>query len=167
MGQLPKPGATRVMTAVHWQWLRFADLGVDNLYDLLALRCQVFVLEQGPFLDPDGVDRQCWHLLGRDSAGELHAYLRLVDPGIKYAEPSMGRVITSLQTRGTGLGRALVAQGLQRADQAWPQHGNRISAQAHLAPFYGAFGYVGVGEPYIEDTIPHLQMLRPAPTVAK
>jgi ElaA protein len=155
------------MTAVHWQWLRFADLGVDNLYDLLALRCQVFVLEQGPFLDPDGVDRQCWHLLGRDSAGELHAYLRLVDPGVKYAEPSMGRVITSLQTRGTGLGRELVAQGLALADQTWPGHGNRISAQARLEKFYAAFGYAPVGEPYIEDTIPHLQMLRPAPTVAK
>jgi ElaA protein len=157
----------RMQPQVQWQWLRFKDLGVDNLYDLLALRSKVFILEQGPFLDPDGVDRHCWHLLGRDANGELHAYLRLVDPGIKYAEPSMGRVITSLVARGTGLGRSLVAQGMLLGDQVWPTHGNRISAQAHLAPFYAAFGYAAVGEPYIEDTIPHLEMLRPASVALK
>jgi ElaA protein len=77
---------------MNWQFLRFCDLGVDNLYDALALRCQVFIMEQGAFLDTDGVDRHCWHLLGRDEAGVLQAYCRLVDPGVKYAEPSMGRV---------------------------------------------------------------------------
>ena len=72
-----------------WTWSRFADLGIDNLYDALALRCRVFVLEQGPYLDPDGIDRLAWHLLGRDDAGELQAYLRVVDPGVKYTEPSI------------------------------------------------------------------------------
>ena len=81
--------------APDWTWSRFGGLGVDNLYDALALRCRVFVLEQGPYLDPDGLDRQAWHLLGRDGQGVLQAYLRVVDPGVKYAEPSIGRVITS------------------------------------------------------------------------
>ncbi len=145
---------------MHWTWLRFSDLSLDDLYDALALRCRVFVLEQGPYQDPDGVDRLAWHLLGRDAAGVLQAYLRVVDPGVKYAEPSLGRVITAPERRGSGLGRRLVAQGLARSDAAWPGRGNRISAQAHLADFYAGFGYRTVGAPYLEDNIPHLEMLR-------
>jgi ElaA protein len=147
---------------MNWQWSRFAELGVDNLYDALALRCRVFILEQGAYLDTDGIDRQCWHLLGRDEAGVLQAYLRLVDPGLKYAEPSMGRVITSPETRGTGLGRQLVAQAVKFHDATWPGQGNRISAQARLARLYAEFGFVAVGESYLEDNIPHLEMFRPA-----
>ena len=148
-----------------WTWSRFADLGIDNLYDALALRCRVFVLEQGPYLDPDGIDRLAWHLLGRDDAGELQAYLRVVDPGVKYTEPSIGRVITAAAVRGTGLGRRLVAEGVARCTAAWPGQGIRISAQAHLEGFYGGFGFVRVGDPYPEDNIPHLEMLMPgAPT---
>lgn len=147
---------------MNWFWSRFAELGVDNLYDALALRCRVFILEQGAYLDPDGVDRQSWHLLGRDGAGVLQAYLRVVDPGVKYDEPSLGRVITSAESRGTGLGRVLVGEGVQRCVAAWPGHGIRISAQAHLARFYSGFGFVAVGEPYLEDNIPHVEMARPA-----
>lgn len=148
-----------------WTWSRFADLGVDNLYDALALRCRVFVLEQGPYQDPDGIDRWAWHLLGRDDLGELQAYLRVVDPGVKYTEPSIGRVITAAAVRGTGLGRRLVAEGVARCMAAWPGQGIRISAQAHLERFYGGFGFVRVGDPYPEDNIPHLEMLMPgAPT---
>jgi ElaA protein len=145
---------------MNWTCLRFHDLGVDNLYDALALRCRVFVLEQGPYLDPDGVDRQCWHLLGRDGNGTLQAYLRIVDPGVKYAEPSIGRVITSLETRGTGLGRRLFAEGVARCLALWPGQGIRISAQAHLERFYGGWGFRRVGGEYLEDNIPHLEMFR-------
>jgi ElaA protein len=145
---------------VNWRWSRFAELGVDDLYDALALRCRVFILEQGPYLDPDGIDRRSWHLLGRDEAGALQAYLRVVDPGVKYAEPSIGRVITSPETRGGGLGKALVAEGVQRTVAAWPGRGIRISAQAHLTRFYRSFGFDTVGEPYAEDNIPHVEMFR-------
>jgi ElaA protein len=147
---------------MHWQWSRFDDLGVHNLYDALALRCRVFVLEQGAFLDPDGVDLVSWHLLGRDAKGVLQAYLRLVDPGVKYTEPSLGRVITSPETRGTGLGRVVVAEGVARHQQAWPGQGIRISAQARLRRFYAEFGFAAVGDEYTEDGIPHLEMLRSA-----
>jgi len=147
---------------VIWTWQRFVDLGVDNLYDALALRCRVFVLEQGAYLDPDGLDRHAWHLLGRDPAGTLQAYLRVVDPGLKYEAPAIGRVITSPETRGTGLGRQLMAEGVQRCLQAWPGQAIRISAQAHLARFYAGFGFRAEGEVYGEDNIPHQQMVRPA-----
>jgi ElaA protein len=145
-----------------WTWLRFDDLGVHNLYDALALRCRVFVLEQGAFLDPDGADQLSWHLLGRDAQGQLQCYLRVVDPGIKYAEPSIGRVITSLEARRTGLGRVLMAEGVRRCVAQWPGRGILIGAQGRLAPFYGGFGFKPFGEVYAEDGIPHLEMVRAA-----
>jgi ElaA protein len=145
-----------------WTWKRFKALSLDELYDALALRCRVFVLEQGPYQDPDGLDRVSWHLLGHDGTGVLHAYLRVVDPGAKFAEPSMGRVITSPEVRGTGAGRLLVAEGVRRIDETWPGQANRISAQAHLADFYCGFGYTVQGDTYLEDGIPHVEMLRAA-----
>jgi ElaA protein len=143
-----------------WSWQRFEALGVDNLYDALALRCRVFILEQGAYLDPDGIDRVSWHLLGRDESGVLQAYCRIVDPGVKYAEPSMGRVITSPETRGSGLGRVLVAEAVARGAAAWPGQGNRISAQSRLETFYSHYGFERVGDDYLEDGIPHCEMLR-------
>ena len=145
---------------MNFLWSRFETLGVDNLYDALALRCRVFVLEQGPYLDPDGADRQSWHLLARDHAGTLQAYLRVVDPGVKYAQPAIGRVLTSPETRGSGLGRRLMAEGLARCGSAWPGLGIRISAQAHLERFYGSLGFVQEGAEYLEDGIPHIEMAR-------
>lgn len=147
---------------MHWRWQRFTELGVEGLYDVLALRCRVFVLEQGPYLDPDGLDQVSWHLQGRDDAGTLQAYLRVVDPGQKYVEPSIGRVITAPEVRGTGLGRVLMREGVQRCEATWPGRGARISAQAHLQRFYGSLGFEAVGAPYLEDGIPHLEMHRPA-----
>ncbi|MEO5734683.1 MAG: GNAT family N-acetyltransferase [Rubrivivax sp.] len=147
-----------------WTWQRFHQLGLDDLYDALALRCRVFILEQGPYLDPDGLDRHSWHLLGRDAVGgEAQAVLRIVDPGCKYAEPSMGRVAVAPECRGTGLGHRLVAEGVARCLQVWPGQGIRISAQAHLDRYYRRHGFEPVGEPYLEDGIPHRQMLKPAP----
>ena len=148
---------------MNWRWSRFELLGVDDLYDALALRCRVFILEQGAYLDPDGLDRQSAHLLGRDDAGALTCYLRVVDPGLKYDEPSIGRVIVAPEVRGTGLGRALMAEGLSRCEAAWPGRNIRISAQAHLAPLYASLGFAGVGATYLEDNIPHVEMLRRHP----
>jgi ElaA protein len=147
---------------MHWRWQRFPELGVDGLYEVLALRCRVFILEQGPYQDPDGLDQASWHLQGRDDTGVLQAYLRVVDPGRKYPEPSIGRVITAPEVRGTGLGRVLMREGLQRLEAVWPCQSVRISAQAHLQHFYGSLGFEVQGPPYLEDGIPHLEMLRPA-----
>ena len=92
----------------------------------------------------------------------LVAYLRIVDPGVKYDEPSIGRVITAPEVRGNGSGRALMAEGIAGCERHWPGRAVRISAQAHLERFYNGFGFVRVGENYIEDTIPHVEMLRSA-----
>ena len=84
----------------------------------------------------------------------------MVDPGLKYDEPSIGRVVLDKRLRGSGAGDTLVAEGVARCVQAWPGRGIRISAQAHLRRFYGRHGFVAVGEVYAEDDIPHLQMWR-------
>ena len=148
-----------------WIWARFDDLGVHALHDALALRCKVFILEQGPYQDPDGADKLSWHLLGYDDAGVLQACLRVADPGVNYAEPSIGRVVTAKEARGNGTGRALVAEGLARCLQVWPGRAVRISAQAHLQRFYGSLGFVAVSDEYLEDDIPHIEMLYSPPAV--
>lgn len=148
---------------MRWDWRRFEDLGVDNLHDALQLRARVFILEQGPYLDVDGHERRSWHLLGRDGGNELQAYLRIVDPGVKFEEPSVGRVVTAPAVRGTGLGRELMREGMVGCARYWPGRAVRISAQARLQRFYTALGFATVGDEYVEDEIPHIQMLwRPA-----
>ncbi len=142
-----------------WSWQRFAELGVDNLHDALQLRSRVFILEQGPYLDVDGHDRTSWHLLGRDEAGTLLAYLRVVDPGVKFNEPSIGRVITAPEVRGSGLGRRLMREGLAGCAEHWPGQAIRISAQARLQRFYSELGFSAASDEYLEDGIPHLEML--------
>lgn len=143
---------------MQWSWLRFDELGVHGLYEVLALRCRVFILEQGAYLDPDGADARCWHLCGRDERGALVAYLRAAEPGVKYAEPSIGRVVTAPEVRGTGLGRVLMEQGLARCDRQWPGRALRISAQSRLRRFYVSLGFEAASGDYLEDNIPHLQM---------
>src|SRR5262249_5085332 len=115
-----------------WCWRRFEDLGVDNVYDALALRCQVFIVEQVPYLDPDGAGRRAWHLLGRDPAGVLHAYLRVLDPGVKFDGPTIGRVAVAARSRAAGLGHALMRHAIDRCAALWPGQAIALSAQAHL-----------------------------------
>lgn len=129
---------------------------------MLALRARVFILEQGPYLDPDGADRLAWHLLGRNAAGELQAYLRLVDPGVKFDEPSIGRVVVDAALRGQGAGHGLVREGVAHCGRIWPGCDICISAQAHLQRFYRAHGFETEGAEYLEDDIPHVQMRRRA-----
>jgi len=151
---------------IEWQWSGFADLTVAQLYEMLALRQQVFVLEQTClYPDIDGLDPGAHHLLGWrsvDGRRELAAALRCLAPGAKYTEMSLGRVVTSPAARGTGLGRELVAEGIACAERLHPGHAIRIGAQAHLEGFYAGFGFVTVSAPYDEDGIMHLDMLRPA-----
>lgn len=147
---------------LRWRWHRFGELDAAGLYAILALRQEVFAVEQAcAFQDADGVDPHCWHLSGLDARGGLLAYLRLVDVGVKYPEPSIGRVVTSPSARRAGLGRALMAEGLAGHDRLWPGRPNRISAQARLEAFYQGFGYRRQGDNYLEDGIPHVEMLRP------
>jgi ElaA protein len=148
--------------SLDWRWRRFDALSAVELQNIYRARQQVFGIEQQCiYLDVDGCDEFAFHLAAwSPSQREPLAYARLLDPGVKYAEASMGRVLTTAPARGTGLGRELVRRTLACAESAWPGQANRISAQARLASFYAAFGYVQVGEPYSEDGIPHVEMLK-------
>jgi ElaA protein len=147
-----------------WQCSPFDELSTKVLYAILRARQVVFVVEQNcPFLDADDVDQHCLHLLGWQVQGfnnALAAYARLVPPGGKYREPSIGRVITSPEFRGQGLGKELMQRAVQAMDQLYPGLAIRIGAQQYLEMFYSGFGFVTVSPPYIEDGIPHVEMVR-------
>lgn len=149
---------------IRWRSCRFDELALLELDRIYRARQQVFAIEQDcVYLDVDGVDPACWHLAAwSDTQAEPLAYARIVAPGVKYAEASIGRVITTPAARGTGLGRELVGRAVAQAVALYPGQGIRISAQAHLSRFYGGFGFERVGEEYMEDGIPHVEMLRPA-----
>jgi ElaA protein len=143
---------------IDWHFAPFEKLTPQQVHDLYRLRIAVFVIEQNcPFQDVDGADPKCWHLLGH-SNGELVAYCRLVPAGVKFDEPSIGRVITAQSVRGTGMGRVLMAEAMKRARELWPGHALRIGAQAHLERFYNEFGFTKSSEPYDEDGILHVEM---------
>ncbi len=153
------------LPALRWHWQPFASLSGTQLHAALALRSAVFVVEQAcVFLDPDEHDLDAHHLLGfvdgaAEAPAELAAYLRVLAPGRRYAEPSIGRVVTSRRRRGQGLGRAVMCEGIARTAAMYPGASIRISAQAYLRVFYESLGFQTVSEPYLEDGIPHLEML--------
>ncbi len=149
---------------VVWQFSRFDDLPPRDWYAVSAARIDVFVMEQNcPFQDLDGADFYAWHLLGWHGTGvdkKLASYCRLVDPGIKFVAPSIGRVLTTKDYRTGGHGRILMAEACARHDALYPGQPNRIGAQARLEKFYQEFGYVTDSDMYMEDGIPHLEMER-------
>lgn len=145
---------------IAWRFARFEELGAREVHDILQARSAVFVVEQNcVFLDADGADPDCWHLFATED-GVLLAYCRLVPPGIKFPEPSIGRVITPPPGRGRGLGRELMARAVARADELWPGRPLRIGAQMYLEKFYGTYGFARSSEPYDEDGIMHIEMIR-------
>jgi ElaA protein len=145
-----------------WRLLAFEDMRVAELYEVLRLRSEVFVVEQRCiFQDMDGADLQAMHLLGVQG-GELRAYARCFAPAVKFAEASIGRVVTKPSQRGTGLGHALIDQAISAVSQVWGPQPIRVGAQTYLAGFYAKHGFKDAGRPYVEDGIPHLEMLRPA-----
>jgi ElaA protein len=144
-----------------WRFAPFDELTAREVHDLYQARVGVFVVEQTcPFQDVDGIDPVCWHLVGRGEGGPILAYCRLVPPGVKYAEPSIGRVLTTKEGRGTGAGRELMKEALDRCEALWPGRPLRIGAQQYLEKFYGSFGFARCSEPYDEDGIMHIEMLR-------
>lgn len=149
---------------LHWQWKPFTALTVDELYQVLALRSEVFVVEQKSiYLDADGYDRRAHHLLGiqpEEPEPFLAAYLRVLPPGLKYPEASLGRVVTSPRARRYGHGKTLIERGLAFIDANHPGAAVRIGAQHYLQRFYEGFGFRRISDVYDEDGIPHIDMLR-------
>jgi ElaA protein len=144
-----------------WLLKPFTDLTTPELYALLQLRSEVFVVEQTcAFQDIDGQDQAAWHLLGYAPTGELVAYTRLFGAGISYPEASIGRVVVSPRYRRYGLGRALMQESIAAVGQLFGEQPIQIGAQLYLQAFYESFGFRQVGAGYLEDDIPHIHMVR-------
>lgn len=144
-----------------WQLKPFAALAPAELQAIHMARQSVFIVEQiCPYQDADDYDAQAHHLCGWGAQrGVLLAYLRLLPPGSKYLEASLGRVITTAAGRGQGLGKLLLEQGIRECHHLYHGHAIRISAQHYLERFYQAAGFQTVSTPYLEDNIPHIAML--------
>jgi ElaA protein len=144
-------------------WREWEELSTDELYELLAFRQAIFVVEQAsPYPDLDGRDSAARHLtLRRDSA--LIGYLRLIAPNIDN-DPNvrLGRVAVAETERGNGNARLIVEEALSLAASLYPGHGIEIGAQTYLEPFYASFGFVRSTSPYDDFGVPHIDMIRPA-----
>ncbi|MBV6751046.1 GNAT family N-acetyltransferase [Pseudomonas chlororaphis] len=143
-----------------WLCKHHGDLSKEQLYSILQLRTEVFVVEQKcPYQEVDGRDLEgdTCHLMGwRDD--RLVAYLRLLDPESQGGDVVIGRVVIAPEARGQGLGHALMSEALKQAGKLWPEVPIYLSAQAHLQGYYGSYGFEAVGEVYLEDDIPHIGM---------
>ncbi|HWH86701.1 MAG TPA: GNAT family N-acetyltransferase [Pseudomonas sp.] len=147
---------------IEWICKHHSDLGKEQLYALLKLRSDVFVVEQKcayPDLDGQDLEGDTYHLMGWEN-DQLMAYLRLLDPESQGGDVVIGRVITAPAARGKGLGHAMMEQALKQAQKHWPQVPIYLSAQAHLQGYYGKYGFEVAGEEYLEDDIPHIGMRR-------
>ncbi|MCA0900894.1 GNAT family N-acetyltransferase [Microbulbifer agarilyticus] len=155
---------TKPIPSHHFRWLSFDQLSPDELYEILRARQEVFAVEQESiYQDADGKDQHAKHLVcwkTESTTPTLLAYLRVVAPGKKYAEPSIGRVLTRESARGTGIGKELMRLGVEHTLREHPQANIRISAQLYLKRFYEELGFAQVSDVYDEDGIPHIEMLR-------
>lgn len=150
------------LSNIIWWWGSLEKMPALALYQALALRSQVFVVEQDcVYLDADGLDTEAMHLNG-SVEGQVVATLRVFGPGaVKPDAMSIGRVVVAPQMRGVSLGRELMKEGISRATGFFGDHSIHVSAQAQLEKFYGSLGFSVCGQGYDEDGIPHLPMLRP------
>lgn len=139
----------------------FKDLTPYELYEILALRIEVFVVEQNcPYQECDGKDLDSWHLMGRNEEGRLWAYTRLLPEGLSYdGYTSIGRVVSSPASRGTGAGRQQMIKSIEMTRHLFGPLPIKIGAQSYLLRFYESFGFRSTGEEYLEDGIPHTKMI--------
>jgi len=149
---------------LEWSEVESDDLDVATLYDVLALRSAVFVVEQQcAYQDIDGHDlaEGTVHVIGRDHG--IAAYARVLAPDDQHPTPRVGRVIVTPEARGRQVARTLMREALAACERRWPTAAVELGAQAHLTGFYESLGFAAVSEPYDDDGIPHVWMRRPRP----
>lgn len=145
---------------ITWSVLQFNDLSVKQLFDVLQLRNQIFIVEQDcPYLDVDEKDPKSFHVLGVDQHQKLIATSRILPPGVSYSEVSIGRVAVAIESRGSGIGDELNRVSMKFISDYYGDVPIRLSAQNHLSKYYKKHGFEVVSEPYDEDGIPHVEML--------
>lgn len=145
---------------LNWQLKKFETLTPFELYAIMQLRNEVFVVEQNClYQDADGKDQFSWHLMGTNKERKLMAYSRLLPSGIAFKEPSIGRVVTSADVRREGAGKELMNEAIKNCKELFGMMPVRIGAQLYLLQFYQLFGFEKVSEVYLEDGIKHIEML--------
>jgi ElaA protein len=146
--------------AVEWRLKKFDNLTPLELYKIMQLRNEVFVVEQNcPYQDADNKDLLSYHFMGWDK-DKLLAYTRLLPPGLSYTEPSIGRVVNSLSVRGSGIGRELMLQSIEQVKKIFGEGPIKIGAQLYLNKFYTSLGFQRTSDVYLEDNIEHIEMVR-------
>jgi ElaA protein len=143
---------------LEWKIKRFEALSTRELYDLLQLRAEVFIVEQNcVYQDIDGKDEKALHLIGQDN-GKTVAYARLFKPRDYFEEASIGRVVVNEKSRSKKLGHILMREAIQIIETHFEETKITISAQLYLKRFYESHGFIQTSEMYLEDDIPHIQM---------
>ena len=147
---------------IDWQTKKFNELSPIKMHAIYQLRAEVFVVEQECiYNDIDNKDPKGIHLMGFDFNNELVAYCRILPEGVSFKEVSIGRVVTAKRVRKNGMGRLLMEKALEEVSRIYGNVPVRIGAQYHLKDFYFDFGFDAIGEQYLEDNIPHIEMLKP------
>jgi ElaA protein len=142
-----------------WSCKPFNDLTPAELYSILQLRSEVFVVEQNcVYADCDNKDQGSYHFMGWNQ-GKLVAYTRLLPPGLAFDESSIGRVVTSPTVRGTGAGRELMERSIQKIHDLFGKSSIKIGAQLYLKKFYESLGFIQCSPIYLEDGIEHIKMI--------
>ena len=137
----------------------YNELTKHELFDIYCLRQEVFIVEQNcVYQDIDKKDHHSYHLMAYDNQ-ILVAYLRIVHPGISYSEASIGRVLTKMSHRRRGISKKIIKSAIQKVKDLYNNSNIRISAQEYLIPFYTSLNFVALGEVYLEDDIPHIEMI--------
>lgn len=145
---------------MNWSIGKMTSMDAKTLYEIIVLRFNVFIIEQSCFYDEfDHKDLVAIHVYGKDDSGKIIAYLRILEPGVTYDEVSIGRVVVSSEYRKEGVGRELMQMGLRTVHDQYGDVPIRISAQAYLQAFYASLGFEAQSEIYLEDDIPHIEML--------
>ena len=151
------------MNNIQWDIKTFQELELEQLFDLLKLRVDVFVVEQAcayPELDEYDRHLEARHLSGRNEFGQLISYARLLPPGLRFPEVNLGRFVVKAELRKKGIGHQLLQTALKEISGYWPKKSIRISAQDYLQIFYERYGFIRISDVYLEDGIPHVEMVK-------
>lgn len=145
---------------LEWQIKHYRDLTLNEFHDIIALRLEAFVVEQNcAYLDLDGKDKKCYHLLCRNGKGDVVATARVLPPGLSYEDAAIGRVVIDEEIRGHGIGHDLMQRCIDFCALEFGGAPIRISAQKHLENYYAKHDFKSTGKEYLEDGIPHVEML--------
>ena len=145
---------------ITWHCKAFNELTPGELYSILQLRNEVFIVEQNcPYQDCDGKDQHSQHFMGWQQ-DKLVAYTRLIPAGVVYNEVSIGRVVTSPSVRGTKTGKELMRRSIDKIRELYGKNSIKIGAQLYLKRFYESLGFIQCSDTYLEDGIEHIKMIR-------